>query len=226
MSCHVLLQGNFPAQGSNSSLSHLLPWQAGSLPLAPPEKTLVCLSQDVKNQPIFPPASIYSSAPHAFNNLWNLSHFFPGFCHQGLCSELLFLPVRGFYTRADTNMQAKLQEGFKPINLRSICGFPQQHRATSVCHLASFTFFSLNSHSKKKKKGKNSINKPPRSGTLLLWHIRAHSFQRLDEKQRQAYGMCRHSQARWAPLRFMILRPTSPTLSTLHWVKRAPVFLE
>ena len=154
MSCHVLLQGNFPAQGSNSSLSHLLPWQAGSLPLAPPEKTLVCLSQDVKNQPIFPPASIYSSAPHAFNNLWNLSHFFPGFCHQGLCSELLFLPVRGFYTRADTNMQAKLQEGFKPINLRSICGFPQQHRATSVCHLASFTFFSLNSHSKKKKKAK------------------------------------------------------------------------
>ena len=153
MGCRVLLQGNFPTQGSNSSLLHLLPWQAGSLPLAPPEKTLVCLSQDVKNQPIFPPTSV-SLAPHAFNNLWNLSHFFPGFCIQGLGSELLFLPVRGFYTRVDMNMQAKLQEGFKSINLRSICGFPQQHRATSVCHLASFTFFSLNSHSKKKKNQK------------------------------------------------------------------------
>ena len=34
--CHSLLQGIFPAQGSN--LSCLLHWQAGSLPLAPPGK--------------------------------------------------------------------------------------------------------------------------------------------------------------------------------------------
>ena len=33
--CCALLQGIFPAQGSNS---HLLHWQAGSLPLAPPGK--------------------------------------------------------------------------------------------------------------------------------------------------------------------------------------------
>ena len=33
--CHVLLQGIFPAQGSNP---HLLHWQVGSLPLAPPGK--------------------------------------------------------------------------------------------------------------------------------------------------------------------------------------------
>ena len=33
-----LLQGIFPTQGSNLSLFHLLHWQAGSLPLAPPGK--------------------------------------------------------------------------------------------------------------------------------------------------------------------------------------------
>ena len=32
---HALLQGIFPAQGSNLLLLHLLHWQAGSLPLAP-----------------------------------------------------------------------------------------------------------------------------------------------------------------------------------------------
>ena len=34
--CHFLLQGIFPTQGLNSCLSHLLHWQSGSLPLAPP----------------------------------------------------------------------------------------------------------------------------------------------------------------------------------------------
>ena len=36
--CHALLQGIFPGQGSNLRLSHLLHWQAVSLPLAPPVK--------------------------------------------------------------------------------------------------------------------------------------------------------------------------------------------
>ena len=36
--CHALLQGIFPTQGLNLHLLHLLPWQAGSLPLAPPGK--------------------------------------------------------------------------------------------------------------------------------------------------------------------------------------------
>lgn len=40
------------------------------------------------------------------------------------------------------------------------------------------------------KKCKNSINKPPRSGTLLLWHRQAHSFQPLDEKQRDRHMEC------------------------------------
>ena len=34
--CYALLQGIFQTQGSNPRLLHLLPWQAGSLPLAPP----------------------------------------------------------------------------------------------------------------------------------------------------------------------------------------------
>ena len=38
VSCCALLQGIFPIQGSNLHLLHLLPWQAGSLPLEPPGK--------------------------------------------------------------------------------------------------------------------------------------------------------------------------------------------
>lgn len=85
---------------------------------------------------------------------------------------------------------------------------------SSLCHLASFTFFSLNSR-KKKKKAKNSINKPLRSGTLLLWHTRAHSFQRLDEKQRDKPMECaEHSLSQMGP--FEIYDPASalPTLYT------------
>ena len=37
--CHALLQGIFRTQGSNPCLLHLLHWQAGSLPLTPPEKS-------------------------------------------------------------------------------------------------------------------------------------------------------------------------------------------
>ena len=36
--CHALLQGIFLTLDLNPSLSHLLHWQAGSLPLAPPER--------------------------------------------------------------------------------------------------------------------------------------------------------------------------------------------
>ena len=36
--CHVLLQGIFLTQGLNLHLLHLLQWQAGSWPLAPPGK--------------------------------------------------------------------------------------------------------------------------------------------------------------------------------------------
>ena len=48
--CHALLQGIFPTRGSNLHLLHLLHWQAGSSPLAPPGKPnyinnhLKCLS--------------------------------------------------------------------------------------------------------------------------------------------------------------------------------------
>ena len=39
--CHALLQGIFPTQGSNPSLSGLLHWQVDSLTLAPPGKPSV-----------------------------------------------------------------------------------------------------------------------------------------------------------------------------------------
>ena len=40
LSCHALLQGIFPTQGSNPCLLRLLHWQAGSLTLVPPGKPL------------------------------------------------------------------------------------------------------------------------------------------------------------------------------------------
>ena len=40
---HALLQGVFLTQGSNPCLLHLLHWQAGSLPLAPPRKPYIYL---------------------------------------------------------------------------------------------------------------------------------------------------------------------------------------
>ena len=41
--CHFLLQGFFPTQGSNLCLSHLLYWQADSLPLSYLESLKICL---------------------------------------------------------------------------------------------------------------------------------------------------------------------------------------
>ena len=41
--CHDFLQEIFLSQGLNSQLLHLLHWQGGSLPLAPPEKSWVSL---------------------------------------------------------------------------------------------------------------------------------------------------------------------------------------
>ena len=38
---HLFLQGILPTEGSNPHLLHLLRWQAGSLPLAPPENLYV-----------------------------------------------------------------------------------------------------------------------------------------------------------------------------------------
>ena len=38
LDCHALLQGIFPTQGLNPQFLHLLHWQAGFLPLAPPGK--------------------------------------------------------------------------------------------------------------------------------------------------------------------------------------------
>ena len=43
----ALLQGIFPIRGSNPCLRHLLHWQAGSLPLAPPGKPLYCAVQQL-----------------------------------------------------------------------------------------------------------------------------------------------------------------------------------
>ena len=48
--CHALLQGIFPTQGWNPPLVCLPHWQAGSLPLVPPEKPLTPI-QTVSSSP-------------------------------------------------------------------------------------------------------------------------------------------------------------------------------
>ena len=47
--CHFLLQGIFPAQGSNPHLLHLLHWQVGSLPLEPPGKPRLLFANSLFN---------------------------------------------------------------------------------------------------------------------------------------------------------------------------------
>ena len=42
--CHALLQRIFLTKGLNQRVLHLLPWEAGSLTLAPPGKPILCLS--------------------------------------------------------------------------------------------------------------------------------------------------------------------------------------
>ena len=46
--CHALLPGIFRTQGSNLHLLCLLRWQAGSLPLVPPEKPNIILRAGYK----------------------------------------------------------------------------------------------------------------------------------------------------------------------------------
>ena len=46
--CRALLQGIFSTQGLNPCLLHLLHWQAGSLPLAPPGKSIRSLANAVQ----------------------------------------------------------------------------------------------------------------------------------------------------------------------------------
>ena len=78
--CHAVLQGTFPTEGWNPHLLHLLPWQAGPLPLAP----------------LFPSPTIFSrtSPPTPFPLLtvtWLLVASRSGWANSylGLCSAVL-----------------------------------------------------------------------------------------------------------------------------------------
>ena len=47
LDCPALLQRIFPTQGCNPHLLHLLHWQAGSSPLAPPTEKVLCYKSKV-----------------------------------------------------------------------------------------------------------------------------------------------------------------------------------
>ena len=63
--CHALLQGMLPTQGSNLPLLHLLHWQVGFLPLAPPGKTIIIHERES--------GSVVSDSlwPHGLHSPWN-----------------------------------------------------------------------------------------------------------------------------------------------------------
>ena len=68
MGCHALLQGIFPSQGSNLHHSYLLPWQVGSLPLAPCGKPLGPRSSQMPPpDPRHPPRAPTAAS---FNPVW------------------------------------------------------------------------------------------------------------------------------------------------------------
>ena len=84
--CHFLLQGVFPTEGSNPHLLCVLYWQAGSFPLAPPEKpkgsALTPLTQ--QSQPSFFRELQFTEYP-ASRGYWS------GEENHLLCLPLLFI---------------------------------------------------------------------------------------------------------------------------------------
>ena len=64
--CHFLLQGIFPTQGLNPSLLHLLLWQTGSLPLAPPQFSHLVMSDSAT------PWTAACQASLSITNSWSL----------------------------------------------------------------------------------------------------------------------------------------------------------
>ena len=100
--CHVLLQGIFLTQGLNPCLLHLLPWQAGSLPLAPPWKSIYSyinqFSSVTQSCPTLCNSMGYSTPGlPVITNSWSLLIFMciksvmqPN--HLILCHPLLLLP--------------------------------------------------------------------------------------------------------------------------------------
>ena len=74
MGCRFLLQGTFPIQGSNLCLLHLLRWQVGSFPLAPPGKPKNAGVGSLSLlQGIFPPQGSNLGLLHGRHSLHHLS---------------------------------------------------------------------------------------------------------------------------------------------------------
>ena len=107
--CHFLLQGIFPTQGSKLNLSHVLDWQAGSLPLVPPGKRFLRFSSVAQSCPTLRPQGLQhtrppcpSPAPGACSNLCPSSRW----CHPTISpsvvpfSCLQSFPASGSFPRS------------------------------------------------------------------------------------------------------------------------------
>ena len=80
--CHDTLQGIFPTQGQNQHLLHLLHWQVGPLPLAPPGKLLINFIHSVN--------SVYMSVSVSQFTPVSLPPWCPYVCSLLLCLYFCF----------------------------------------------------------------------------------------------------------------------------------------
>ena len=102
VSCHFLIQGIFPTQGSNPCLLCLLHWQADSLPLSH------------LGSPVILPAFFSFSLNFAIRSSWYEPQSSPSLVFTD-CRELLRLPVQRtwstwfhYWPRGDVDMQSHL----------------------------------------------------------------------------------------------------------------------
>ena len=105
---HALLQGIFPTQGLNPHLLCLFYWQAGSLPLVWPGKSLGCWNHASISQhmePTQPPLLLYKSQASLFH----------------LLSQAIFIPASELPLLSPRKLHYMNDESFKVLLVRVRC---------------------------------------------------------------------------------------------------------
>ena len=127
--CHAPLQGTFLTQRSNLSLLYLLHWQAGSLPLAPPERRAPfersCLLTYSPNS-TYPSYTHTSASPQSALVPWStwmsLGHCSPGQdgkgplqtpVYQSQFSVVLFHDIMRFHIPVHIPLMWQVIQSFK-----------------------------------------------------------------------------------------------------------------
>ena len=117
-SCHALLQGIFLTQGLNPSLLHLLRWQTGSLPLAPPGLSRIYLYVYLGL------CNINLKEDRHGVRMLNDNNFLKRYRRIDLCVSVLLSHVRLFATPWTVAHQAPLSMEFSSKEYWSELPFP------------------------------------------------------------------------------------------------------